>query len=422
MSTRFGHVDDLPTAGPVSSSDLNSRAKSLASQTLQPGSAAGVFPWPDADAFLVEEDTDLDVSIAPGTANIYDSAIGTVRAAKAVATTLTVPDDSTSYVHATIEDATNKTYESGLPLFVTDDLDAIDGGLVLAEVTTVAGAITSVVDLRRMITPLVNRGAYVATMPYYANDVVSSGGSVWVALQDSTGQTPAENSYWTSFSGSSGSNGSVLSFDVTGQTTITVTNSQSGRRSYYLYGVLSNDVNFVVPAFVTEWFITNATSGAHTVTVKTAAGTGIVVDQGAHRLLATDGTNVVAAITQSDLPATSVSTTGTQTLTNKRITKRTGTATSSATPTINTDNVDYYSLTAQAVDITSFTTNLSGTPVDGQTLWISIKGTAARAITWGASFEASTVALPTTTVSTDRLDVGFIWNPATSKWRCVAVA
>lgn len=112
----------------------------------------------------------------------------------------------------------------------------------------------------------------------------------------------------------------------------------------------------------------------------------------------------------------------TNTLTNKRITKRVGTTTSSATPTINTDNVDYYSLTAQTVDITSFTTNLSGTPTDNQTLWISITGTAARAITWGASFEASTVALPTTTVSTNRLDVGFVWNAATSKWRCIASA
>jgi len=112
----------------------------------------------------------------------------------------------------------------------------------------------------------------------------------------------------------------------------------------------------------------------------------------------------------------------TNTLTNKRVTPRVGTTTSSATPTINTDNVDYYSLTAQTVDITSFTTNLSGTPTDGQKLWISITGTAARAITWGASFEASTVALPTTTVSTNRLDVGFVWNAATSKWRCVATA
>lgn len=112
----------------------------------------------------------------------------------------------------------------------------------------------------------------------------------------------------------------------------------------------------------------------------------------------------------------------TKILTNKRITKRTGTTTSSATPTINTDNVDFYSLTAQTEAITSFTTNLSGTPTENQTLWIAITGTAARAITWGASFEASTIALPTTTVTTARLDVGFVWNSVTSKWRCVAKA
>jgi hypothetical protein len=114
-----------------------------------------------------------------------------------------------------------------------------------------------------------------------------------------------------------------------------------------------------------------------------------------------------------------VTLTNTATLTNKRITARTGTTTSSATPAINTDNVDFYSLTAQTVDITSFTTNLSGTPTEGQTLWIAITGTAARAITWGASFEASTIALPITTVTTNRLDVAFIWNTVTSKWRCV---
>jgi len=115
-------------------------------------------------------------------------------------------------------------------------------------------------------------------------------------------------------------------------------------------------------------------------------------------------------------------TTSADTLTNKRITKRTGTTTSSATPTINTDNVDFYSLTALAVNITSFTTNLSGTPTDGQTLWIAITGTATRTIAWGASFESSTVTLPVTTVGTARLDVGFVWNAVTSKWRCVAVA
>lgn len=130
----------------------------------------------------------------------------------------------------------------------------------------------------------------------------------------------------------------------------------------------------------------------------------------------TDGTTMT-------LPTASASLIGkdtTDTLTNKRFTPRVGSTASSATPTINTDNVDVYKLTAQAADITSFTTNLSGTPSDNDVLIIEITGTAARAITWGASFEASTVALPTTTVTTAMLAVAFIYNTATSKWRCVA--
>jgi hypothetical protein len=142
-----------------------------------------------------------------------------------------------------------------------------------------------------------------------------------------------------------------------------------------------------------------------------------------NNVLAVSGGDLQVATAGVGTNADSVPTlSSTNTLTNKRITKRVGTTTSSATPTINTDNYDMYTLTAQTVDITSFTTNLSGTPTDGQTLWIAITGTAARAITWGASFEASTVALPTTTVTTNRLDVGFVWNAATSKWRCVASA
>lgn len=115
-----------------------------------------------------------------------------------------------------------------------------------------------------------------------------------------------------------------------------------------------------------------------------------------------------------------VSPSSTETQTNKRITARVGSTTSSATPTINTDNVDVYKLTAQAVDITSMSTNLTGTPADNDCLIIEITGTSARAVTWGASFEASTVALPTTTVGTAMLAVAFLWNTATSKWRCVA--
>lgn len=120
-----------------------------------------------------------------------------------------------------------------------------------------------------------------------------------------------------------------------------------------------------------------------------------------------------------------LTTSNTKTVTNKRITKRVlSTSGPGATPTLNTDNYDAAHFTALATAITSMTTNLSGTPVEGDMLRIDFtdNGTA-RAITWGTSFEASgNVALPTTTVVNVRLDVGFVWNSVTSKWRCIAVA
>lgn len=137
----------------------------------------------------------------------------------------------------------------------------------------------------------------------------------------------------------------------------------------------------------------------------------------------TVGTTPLTYVQFSIAPTNVVTLTGTQTLTNKRITKRVSAlSANSATPAINTDTTDVVHITAQTTAITSFTSSLSGTPVDGDILRISITGTTAIAITWGTSFEASTQALPTTTVSTSRLDIGFFWNTETSKWRCVASA
>lgn len=113
----------------------------------------------------------------------------------------------------------------------------------------------------------------------------------------------------------------------------------------------------------------------------------------------------------------------TRTLTNARITPRIGTVTSSGTPTINTDNVDQFNITALAANITSMTTNLSGTPTDGQKLMIRIKDNSSpRTIAWGASFVSSGIAaLLTTTVASQTHLIGFIYDSVTSKWVCTAV-
>ena len=218
-----------------------------------------------------------------------------------------------------------------------------------------------------------------------------------------TWTTPATGTV-TSVSGTGTVNGITLTGTVTSSGNITLGGTLSGIGNTQLTNS-SVTFNGVAVALGGTGTITANTTNALTI------GTGL------------SGTsfNGSGAITIA-IDSTVTTLSGTQTLTNKRITSRVSTTTSSATPTINTDTVDMYGLTAQAVNITSFSTNLSGTPTDGQKLWIYIVGTAARTIAWGTSFEASTVALPTTTVTTARLDVGFVWNAATTKWRCVAVA
>lgn len=136
-------------------------------------------------------------------------------------------------------------------------------------------------------------------------------------------------------------------------------------------------------------------------------------------ILTTTGATNVTFPTTGTLSAIA----GTETLSNKRITPRITTIVSSATPTINTDNCDCVTITALAAAITSMTSSLSGTPVNFDKLVIRIKdnGTA-RAITWGASFEAKGIPLPTTTVLSKVLTVGFIYDTVTSKWGCVASA
>lgn len=166
-----------------------------------------------------------------------------------------------------------------------------------------------------------------------------------------------------------------------------------------------NKVTITAPATASTLTIAQGssliTAGAYATTLTSTATTGVT--------LPTTGT--LSAIA------------GTETLTNKRVTKRITTISSHATPTVNTDNCDAVTITALATAITSMTTNLSGTPTNFQTLLYRIldNGTA-RAITWGASFEARGVDLPTTTTASKLLTVGFIYDTVDSIWGCVAVS
>lgn len=63
-----------------------------------------------------------------------------------------------------------------------------------------------------------------------------------------------------------------------------------------LTGVLTGNRNLVVPARDKVYIIHNATTGAFTAQVKTASGTGIIIEQGAKAIVYCDGTNVLALL------------------------------------------------------------------------------------------------------------------------------
>jgi hypothetical protein len=192
---------------------------------------------------------------------------------------------------------------------------------------------------------------------------------------------------------------------------------QSGTTDKITVANLKTSINPTVPVKATGAELDTATDDAKFATalaIKNAHNVPSVAPGGSGNVLTSDGTDWTSA-------APVVTATSTNTFTNKRITKRVTTISSHATPTVNTDDCDVVTITAQAEAITSMTTNLSGTPTNFQTLIFRIldNGTA-RAITWGAKFVAKGVALPTTTVLSKLLTVGFIYDTVTTTWGCVA--
>jgi hypothetical protein len=91
------------------------------------------------------------------------------------------------------------------------------------------------------------------------------------------------------------------------------------------------------------------------------------------------------------------------------------------TPNADTDYMVDVTAIGQALNFV----NPSGTPINGQKLLIRIKddGTA-RALSFGTSYVAGGVALPTTTVLSKILLLGFVYNTANSlnKWMLIASA
>lgn len=84
-----------------------------------------------------------------------------------------------------------------------------------------------------------------------------------------------------------------ISKSVAGAVDVTLTDAEAGVDILELTGAITANINVISPHKVKQWTVFNNTTGAFTVTIKLATGTGIVIGTGKRAIVYGDGTNVV---------------------------------------------------------------------------------------------------------------------------------
>lgn len=111
-----------------------------------------------------------------------------------------------------------------------------------------------------------------------------------------------------------------LTKDVSGSSDVTLTATEAENAVLDLSGTLTGNINLILPTSGPRaWVVRNGTSGAYTLTVKTAAGTGVTVPQGETAFLFCDGANI-AVVASGGGGSGYVTLDGVETLTNKTLT------------------------------------------------------------------------------------------------------
>lgn len=95
---------------------------------------------------------------------------------------------------------------------------------------------------------------------------------------------------------------------VAGSSNVTLTSGEAGYDIQEYTGLLTGDISVIVPTAVSRWWVYNNTTGSFNLTVRTSAGTGIVVPQSTRQILHCDGTNVVKSVDSGSGTITSIAT------------------------------------------------------------------------------------------------------------------
>lgn len=159
--------------------------------------------------------------------------------------------------------------------------------------------------------------------------------------------------------------------------------------------------------------------GTYTVTLPNAASTLPIFGQ----QITFSGPSAARTITLPDEAFTVAGIATTQTLTNKRVTKRVVTASDATSITPNSDNADItYQANTQAAGTLTINAD-GGTPTNGQPWVLKMKSTNVQTFSWNAGYVGGTVALPTATTGSSQIDYySFLYDTVDSKWHFVGQA
>lgn len=401
------------------------------SGTVNSGTA-GQLAYYASTTSAVSGNANITISSSALTIGVAGSAVGTLLFANATSGTITLSPSvgalgssvltlpiatDTLIGKATTDTLTNKTYDTagtgnafkinGTSITAVNGTGAVTLTTSPAFVTPSLGAATATTINGNTFTT----GTYTLTGTAgktltFTNSITLTGTDAQTYTFPTTSATIARTDAANTFTGNQTFSGTV----ILGTQSITMTGSIAATGARVTKGWFTDIESTNMPTVGGVAILTSLTAPQFT-TIELGAVSDTTLSRVSAGVIAVEGVTV---------PTIS----STSTITNKRNQTRIVSAASYTTDTgtsLDVSTTDVFVVTAQAGALKF--NNPSGTPVQGEKLLVRIKdnGTA-RALTFDTQFRASSdLALPTTTILSKTLYMGFIYNSTDTKWDLIAL-
>jgi hypothetical protein len=152
-----------------------------------------------------------------------------------------------------------------------------------------------------------NGGSGTLTIDPNASETVDGATTASLSVNDACFLICSGTAFWTIGLGRNVTiSYTKLTKSVAGSADVTLTAAEAANLLQEYTGILTGNINVIVPTSVGIYHVFNNTTGAYSLTVKTVAGTGVAVTQATRTLLDCDGVNVVLPLSAGTGTVTSV--------------------------------------------------------------------------------------------------------------------